>query len=935
MIYAWLMLEAPDATSGPAGETASEPQPHGAAASTPLTPVPALHRRGLAVLLPVLSFTSAALLPTLVDLYKLWTREPGLRWWQLLHASLFGFALDSLVVLPFGLLIGLVLMSLLGNRDPGESERSLLSWLRQMLSRNNRRPEATASVYAVVVGVGLLLGATYKLAHFFFLTFKNQQLAALLLACLLLVVFVLLLVLTFALRAGLVPLARAVGRVPVAKVLGWVWGALTLTLLALAAATLYLVLRYKPIVDIIDWRPLSYPAMALAGGAGVLGLVLWCRGGRLRRHRAAGRLRRVLIGVWCAAMLGTWSYCFLALERNSGLRTTLLRRAFGAARSMDLLSWGLDFDSDGYLSFFGGGDCAPFNAAVNPGAAEIPDNGVDDNCFGGDLSLKKLKRPARRFNHPLPPSLARTRLNVLLVSLDGLRADHVGAYGYKRPTTPHIDALARQSVLFERAYTQAPSTRYSIPSLLTSKYSSQVPRRSTTSIPRTILPEALMMAEVFKKAGYRTGAALSYQVFDRSWQLDQGFDFYDNTHAAYYLGKGGPGWDKEQPYRLVDVARRFLDQEQQKPFLLWVHFFEPHPPYVYRTKPRDFGSDMVGQYDGELCFGDEKASALLEAIRRHPAAARTVVVFFADHGRGMGEHGLATHGYDLYQENLHVPLMFKVPGLAPRRIKNPVGLIDLLPTLVNLCRIPGKYDFEGDSLVPQLVKGVEPRPDRPIFAEVQVGFHNSHVINAVTTRDYKLIYDVTYNTYQLFDLQRDPDEKFDVADRVPVELNRMKGLLYAVMERATLPAMQEEIRASIIKAAPPTPGVTQVSFEDKIQFLGFQVHPDRPRAGDVMVFSWYVKALAKMPQDYKFIVRLKGSRGGFFDLKHIPVRGQYPTSKWVPGQIIRDQQHLRLPAVRQDYEVWVGFGTGHQFLKPVGPQPVVNTAVHVGKLTAH
>jgi len=887
--------------------------------------------------------------PTVVDLYKLWTREPGLRWWQLLHASLFGFALDGMVVLPLGLILGLTLMVLLRGRDPGQGVQQLGRWIRDRLQQHNRRPQAVATVFAAMVGTGLFVALGYKINYLFFTIFRNQQLAALLLVCLLLVLLAGVLLMVLVLRILLLPMIAALGRVRGVRALATIWGVLALALIGVGGATMFLLLRYLPIVQIIDWRPLSYPSMVLGFGTALLVTLLWARGRAhsarsaphsseappLRARGTSSRLRRGLLGVWCVLLLGSWTYCFVAMERNTALRTVLLRRAFGAARSMDLLSAALDFDGDGYLSFFGGGDCAPFNAGVHPGAAEIPDNGVDDNCFGGDLSLKRVTAPLRAFHHPLPAALARNKLNVVLISFDGLRADHVGAYGYRRPTTPNIDVLARKSILFERNYTQAPSTRYSIPSFMTSKYSSQVPRMSTDAIPHPILPKALLMAEVFKKAGYRTGAALSYQVFDRSWHMDQGFDFYDNSHAAYYVGKGGPTWNMDQPYRLVDVARRFLDQEQQKPFLLWVHFFEPHPPYVHRTKPMDFGAGMVGQYDGELRFADDKLAGLLDAIQRHPASGRTVVVFTSDHGRGLGEHGLSTHGYDLYQENLHVPLLFMVPGIPPRRIKHPVASLDLLPTLVDLCRIPGEYRFEGESLVPQLVDGVEPPPERPIFSEVQVGFHNSHVINAITTRDFKLIYDVTYNTYQLFDLRRDSAEMHDVADSMPADLKRLKGVLYGVMERATLPAMQEEIQSSIVKAPPLMPEVAPVNFDNQIQFLGFQIHPERPRSGDIMIFSWYVKALKPLAEDYKFIVHLKGSRGAFFDAKHVPVRGQFPTTKWIPGQIIRDQQHLRLPPGPQQYEVWIGFGQAHHILEPVGPQKMVHTAVRVGAFAAN
>jgi hypothetical protein len=155
------------------------------------------------------------------------------------------------------------------------------------------------------------------------------------------------------------------------------------------------------------------------------------------------------------------------------------------------------------------------------------------------------------------------------------------------------------------------------------------------------------------------------------------------------------------------------------------------------------------------------------------------------------------------------------------------------------------------------------------------------------------------------------------------------------MERATLPNIEEEIHSNWVSAAPVCPGVTPLNFADRMEFLGFQVRPERPKAGDILVISWYLKALAPTKIDYKVIAHLRGSRGAFFDAKHVPIRGLYPTSKWTAGQIVRDQQHMRLPSEPQEWEVFIGFGAGHEFLVPKPPRPVVNTAVRVGKFSTY
>jgi len=842
--------------------------------------------------------------------------------------------LISLGTLPFGLAIGGLSCVLTRNRDLAESWRQLLSSVWQVLKHHNWRPEAVASTYAALVALGGMVASTYELVLRFSVDFKNRSLAALLLACLLPMLLAMIILLASAVRIMLIPTIRAIGRISAVRVLASVVGALALGVMAVAGLAILLVRRYLAIVEMIDWRPLAYPMMLLIGTALIIGLLLHFRSRRLARRMTASRLRRALLCVWSGVLLALWSYSLVAFDDQTTLRTALLRRGYGVARTMDVLNVLLDFDHDGYISFFGGGDCAPFDRDVHPGAVEIADNGIDDNCFGGDLHAGG-KAMLRHFEHRLPESLARRRPNIVLITLDDLRADHVGAYGYKRQTTPNIDGVARRGVLFERAYAQGPSTRFSIPSFLTSKYSSQIPRKNVTDVPEPVEESALLMAEVFQQAGYRTGAALSYRVFGRKWRIDQGFDVYDVSQARYYDGKGGPGWDPDQLYRLVDVAKRFLADNPDKPFFLWVHFFEPHPPNIHRTKPRDFGSDIAGQYDGELCFADAKVGELLDEIHRHPAANNTVIVVASDHGRGLGEHGSTTHGWDLYQPNLHVPLIIAVPGLQPRRIRNPVGLIDLLPTFVNLCHIQRGFDFEGQSLVPQLVDGTEPPADRPLFSEVFVGFHNTHVINSITTRDFKLIYDVTFNAFQLFDLRIDPDEKNEASARLPKELKRMQGLLNGVRERATAPSMRVEIESSMLPAAPDLPNVKRVNFGNQIEFLGFEVRPARPRAGDVLEILWYLRALTKMPKDYKMLGHLRGNGGEFLDTKHVALRGKYPSTSWIPGQVFRDRQLMRLSRTAQEYEVWVGFGTGHDILHPTRGEKLVNTTVLVGKFATN
>jgi len=366
---------------------------------------------------------------------------------------------------------------------------------------------------------------------------------------------------------------------------------------------------------------------------------------------------------------------------------------------------------------------------------------------------------------------------VILISIDTLRADHLGYAGYPRPTSPNIDRLAAESVDFREAYSQAPSTLPSHASIFTSLYPSV--HKAEISTTRPLAEGFVTLAEMFQSAGFRTAAFVEGGQLETVWNLDQGFDLYDVTP----FDKTPPGDDLAG---ILGKARAWIDAHRGEPFFCFVHSYVVHTPYAPRppydrmfdegyTGPLPFvieeGEELdrineetrwphepdvrhvISLYDGEIRYMDERVGAFLDHIAELGIDGRTVVVFTSDHGEELGDHGwVGKHAHSLYDELLQVPLLIRVPGLAPRRIETQVRLIDLAPTLLGIVGIdPDGAPFQGVDL---LAAGRGPDGDLPVYSEQDYswGYWASLRIN-----DVKIIAEPN-NEYKLLDLRKDPGE---------------------------------------------------------------------------------------------------------------------------------------------------------------------------------
>jgi arylsulfatase A-like enzyme len=460
--------------------------------------------------------------------------------------------------------------------------------------------------------------------------------------------------------------------------------------------------------------------------------------------------------------------------------SALQQRGLAAARVAALTPGIGDSDRDGFSGLLDG-DCNDRDAAIHPLARDVPGDGVDQDCFEGDESKQAIAADAAERSARRGPVRQRVR-NLILITVDALRADAVGFGGAPHPTTPSLDALAARSAVFSRAYTAAPMTRRAFPSLLAGRYPSNVHwlDLQTSYIYTVSAPENVFMAEALAQAGLTTASVLAFGYGQRG-RFDQGFQT-NTVHPASQFPR------ETNANRIVDDAIRRLKSLRADPgsprFFLWLHFYEAHYPYE-RHEGIDFGDSEYQRYLGEVRWIDDQLGRLFAELGTLGLADDTAIVFTADHGEEFGEHGGKWHG-DLYPEDLHVPLLVHVPGGAPRALDVPVSLVDVAPTVLDLLGVAVPAGYDGDSLVPFL-EGETPPADRFAFAEVFPDVKVPRRLVTLIERDWQLIVDFELGVRELFDLRKDPDGLHNALLDAPAEAQRLEQRLRRHLARRVGP----------------------------------------------------------------------------------------------------------------------------------------------------
>ncbi len=314
---------------------------------------------------------------------------------------------------------------------------------------------------------------------------------------------------------------------------------------------------------------------------------------------------------------------------------------------------------------------------------------------------------------PAVNGASRRAPNVVVITIDTLRADHLGCYGYKQIHTPNIDALAADGARFERAYTAVPVTLPSHTAIFTGTYPMLSGMHDFAA--NKLNPTQPTLASVLKEHGYATAAVIGSAVLDSRFGLNRGFDFYYDHFDFSRLEEANLD-EMERPGNIVaDLALDWLGKNSQKKFFLWMHLYDPHFPY---RPPEPYSHEYAAQpYDGEIAFADAQLGRLLRFLKEKGLYQNTLIVLSGDHGESLGEHGEKTHGFFIYNATMHVPLIIRLPGKpAALVVGDPVSLIDLMPTILAAAGLETPAQVQGRSLLPSL-QGKPGEPNRSLYGE--------------------------------------------------------------------------------------------------------------------------------------------------------------------------------------------------------------------------
>lgn len=376
------------------------------------------------------------------------------------------------------------------------------------------------------------------------------------------------------------------------------------------------------------------------------------------------------------------------------------------------------------------------------------------------------------------------RWNLLIVTFDTTRADRLGCYGREEARTPRVDGLAAEGVVFERAYASVPVTLPSHTSLLTGL---DPIRHGVRDNGQFVLPaEVETLAERLSAAGWATGAAIGGFPLVARFGLDQGFGLYDDRLRRSYEtwsdrpAAGGLFYDERRAGLVNEAILPWISENATRPFFAWVHYYDPHHPH---DPPPPYDEAVPDSYDAEIAYADESFGALLDVLEERGVADRTVVVLTSDHGEGVGQHREMTHSHLLYDATMRVPLVVRWPG-GPRgvRVEERVRLVDIVPTALELLRLPGVEGLDGRSLV-GLTTSAADRRARTHYAETlapRLGFGWGE-LRALYDGPHKLIYGPRP---ELYDVASDPDELHDLIGEHPELAARLEEKLRTHIARA-------------------------------------------------------------------------------------------------------------------------------------------------------
>jgi arylsulfatase A-like enzyme/Flp pilus assembly protein TadD len=414
-----------------------------------------------------------------------------------------------------------------------------------------------------------------------------------------------------------------------------------------------------------------------------------------------------------------------------------------------------------------------------------------------------------------------------LITLDTIRADRMGFLGSKRGLTPHLDALARQSVVFTHAYSQVPLTTASHATILTGTYP-QFHQVNDFGVP--LAAELPYAPYIFRGNGYHTGAFIGSLVLDPEARsapgFERGFDTYDAGFHRRRMGEDRYQAIERRGGEVVGHALAWLTAHQKGPFFVWVHLYDAHDPYdppePYKTRY------AAAPYDGEIAYVDAAVGKLLSWLRLRGLYDGAMIAVMADHGEALGEHGEITHGIFLYDETIHVPLLFKMPQerSAGTRVETRAGLVDVLPTMLQTAGIAVPKEVQGESLLSTL-KATTAR-DRPAYAESDYPHRTFGWSSLRSLRTGKYLF-IEAPREELYDQTTDPKAEHNLSAASVAVTNTLASQVDAFRQKtstakeapkvSTDPGLQERLNAlgyvATDSSSSAMPGIKETGADPK------------------------------------------------------------------------------------------------------------------------
>jgi len=370
--------------------------------------------------------------------------------------------------------------------------------------------------------------------------------------------------------------------------------------------------------------------------------------------------------------------------------------------------------------------------------------------------------------------------NIIVITIDTLRADHLGCYGYRQVRTPNIDALASDSIRFERAYTPVPITLPAHTVIFTGTYPTLSGIHDFSA--NRLGAQQPTLASLLKNRGYATGAVVASGVLDSRFGLNRGFDFYYDHFDFNRLQEANLD-QMERPGNVVaDEALSWLSKNYSAPFLFWMHLYDPHYPYA-PPAPYDqmYKSDP---YDGEIAFADEQIGRVLRFLKEKGLYQKSAIILAGDHGEGLGEHGEQTHGFFIYSSTLHVPLIIHLPEIrGVKQSTEPVSLADIVPTVLQFVGLPVPPQVQGKSLL-SIIAGKRDSEPRSLYSETflpRLHFNWSDLRGAVVG-NYHFI---EAPRPELYDISTDPRELVNLYSQKSAVASVLRARLQSMIREYT------------------------------------------------------------------------------------------------------------------------------------------------------